>query len=179
MDTNKDGKISRDEMPEGATRRMFDNMVERFKLDPKKTYTMSELEQATGLGSGGSASSSGASSSSSTNPLSPMRFNGNRRGPGGPGRNGPATRAPSDGRPYRALEDVPDQYRSYDKDGDGQIGLYEWPRERIRDFLALDTNDDGFLTLSELRKAPSGGNREEPKRDEKKDEAAAQPSTSN
>src|SRR5262245_12655648 len=44
MDVNKDGKISRDEIPDGsATRRMFDNLIQKFNLDPKKTYTISEF----------------------------------------------------------------------------------------------------------------------------------------
>lgn len=146
MDTNKDGKVSREEMPEGATRRMFDNMVEKYKLDPKKTYTIQELEQVMGLG--GTAASNSLSGNSSSRPGSSRR---------GASRNGPTSRAPSDGRPFRALEELPEPYKSYDKDGDGQIGLYEWPRDRIREFIALDVNDDGFLTINELKKSSNAG----------------------
>lgn len=154
MDVNADGKVSRDELEEGsAKRRMFDGLVQKYKLDPKKTYTLKELEEAAGMsGSGGSGSSSGSSSGASR-PSDP------RRGPPSRGSMGSrSSRPPSDGRPYRTLEELPDKYRSYDKDGDGQVGLYEWPKDRIAEFLGLDRNDDGFLTISELKKpsAPNG-----------------------
>jgi Ca2+-binding EF-hand superfamily protein len=172
MDVNKDGKITRDEIPEGATKRLFDNMVEKYKLDPKKTYTIAEFEQAAGMG--GSAPSS-PNGSNQLNSNSSSRFGGSRRSfgpsPGsGPSRYGLPSRAP-DGRPSRGVEELPEPYRTYDKDGDGQIGLYEWPRDRIREFVALDVNDDGFLTINELKKSSNGGatGRETPK--EKKDEA--------
>ena len=48
LDTNKDGKISRAEVPEGALRGMFDRMVEKYKLDAEKTYTREELEKIIG-----------------------------------------------------------------------------------------------------------------------------------
>jgi outer membrane protein assembly factor BamB len=48
FDTNKDGKVARSEIPEGPTRRVFDNLVEQHKLDPAKTYTVAELRQAIG-----------------------------------------------------------------------------------------------------------------------------------
>jgi hypothetical protein len=42
------------------------------------------------------------------------------------------------------------QYVPLDQDGDGQIGLYEWPREKLAEFQKLDSNKDGFLTPEEL-----------------------------
>jgi hypothetical protein len=154
MDVNGDGKVSRDELEDGsAKRRMFDGLVEKYKLDPKKTYTLKELEEAAGM------SSSGSSGSTSGSPSSAYRPNDTRRGPPSRGSTGSRSSRPaSDGRPYRALEELPDKYRSYDKDGDGQVGLYEWPKDRIAEFLGLDRNDDGFLTISELKKptAPNG-----------------------
>jgi hypothetical protein len=50
---------------------------------------------------------------------------------------------------------LPDDYRSRDTDGDGQIGLYEWPRSDYAGFRRLDLNDDGFLTPRELLRGPS------------------------
>lgn len=50
FDTNKDGKVTRAEIPEGPTRRVFDRLVEQHKLDADKTYTVAEFRTATGLG---------------------------------------------------------------------------------------------------------------------------------
>jgi Ca2+-binding EF-hand superfamily protein len=42
-------------------------------------------------------------------------------------------------------------YASLDRDLDGQIGLYEWKEagRRIAEFLPMDLNNDGFLTVDE------------------------------
>ncbi len=45
---------------------------------------------------------------------------------------------------------LPAEYQSLDKDGDGQIGLYEWARSQYAEFKKLDKNHDGFLTPKEL-----------------------------
>ena len=49
---------------------------------------------------------------------------------------------------------LPAKYRRRDKDGDGQIGFYEWNWRDSAEFSTLDLNDDGFLTPRELG-APS------------------------
>jgi Ca2+-binding EF-hand superfamily protein len=47
---------------------------------------------------------------------------------------------------------LPDWFKRYDTDGDGQIGLYEWKAagQPLARFLALDLNGDGFLTADEV-----------------------------
>jgi len=47
---------------------------------------------------------------------------------------------------------LPDWFRQYDTDGDGQIGLYEWKAagQPIARFLEMDLNGDGFLTPDEV-----------------------------
>jgi hypothetical protein len=52
--------------------------------------------------------------------------------------------------PVRVTAELPSQYRSLDKDKDGQIGVYEWPRDDLDTFQKLDRNRDGFLTPVEL-----------------------------
>jgi hypothetical protein len=197
LDVNGDGKVSRDELPEGSSQRgMFDRLVTQYKLDPSKTYTLKELEDASGLGgasgsgssgdsrSGGSSRSNDSRGGGSGSSGGPPRFGDSRRGFGGSGGSSRgfggggtgsrSTRTPSDGRPYRALEELPGEYRSYDKDGDGQVGLYEWPKDRIRDFIALDKNDDGFLTIIELKK-PTSSNAERDRASEKEKESEPKP----
>ncbi len=60
----------------------------------------------------------------------------------------------------RVTQDLPADYREKDKNGDGQIGLYEWDRKAFSHFYALDRNGDGLLTPDELiaatKKSPSG-----------------------
>jgi LCCL domain/EF hand len=45
---------------------------------------------------------------------------------------------------------LPKEYQAFDKNGDGQIGLYEWDRAKYAEFKRLDKNHDGFLTPQEL-----------------------------
>lgn len=49
-----------------------------------------------------------------------------------------------------AMPELPSEYASRDKNGDGQIGLYEWDRKKFAEFTKLDKNGDGFLTAVEL-----------------------------
>ena len=50
----------------------------------------------------------------------------------------------------RVTKDLPTDYREKDKNGDGQIGLYEWDRKAFAQFFDLDRNGDGLLTADEL-----------------------------
>ncbi|MEK6258220.1 MAG: EF-hand domain-containing protein [Planctomycetota bacterium] len=50
----------------------------------------------------------------------------------------------------RFAPSLPAEYKARDKNGDGQIGLYEWDRAKYAEFAKLDKNGDGFLTAAEL-----------------------------
>jgi len=69
----------------------------------------------------------------------------------GSGRPGSEAQAkPATGR-TRAPQ-LPEEYASKDTNGDGQLGLYEWPRTDFATFQKLDLNNDGFVTAAELTK---------------------------
>jgi hypothetical protein len=53
----------------------------------------------------------------------------------------------------RVTLNLPDGYRSQDRNGDSQIAFYEWPRSDLAGFERLDRDNDGFLTPFELHKA--------------------------
>lgn len=72
----------------------------------------------------------------------------------------PATPSP------KKLADLSESIQELDKDRDGQLGLYEWPREKLAEFKTLDTNKDGFLTPAELVAGQKKAN-ESPKSDKK------------
>mgnify|MGYP002822343512 CR=1 FL=1 len=46
--------------------------------------------------------------------------------------------------------DLDEQWKANDINGDGQIGLYEWDRAKLVEFLRLDRNGDGLLTPREI-----------------------------
>lgn len=48
------------------------------------------------------------------------------------------------------VPELPSEFNSRDKNGDGQIALYEWDRKKYSEFIKLDKNGDGFLTPAEL-----------------------------
>ena len=63
----------------------------------------------------------------------------------------PTPRAVPD-RPAQAKPNLPDWFYKFDIDQDGQVGLYEWKKmgRLTADFLEIDTNNDGFITAAEL-----------------------------
>jgi hypothetical protein len=67
----------------------------------------------------------------------------------------------------QTLADLPKNIRVLDEDKDGQIGLYEWPKTKIKQFTALDSNSDGFLTPDELAAAAKKEAADKASRDQK------------
>jgi hypothetical protein len=50
----------------------------------------------------------------------------------------------------KTLADVSKSLQELDKNSDGQLGLSEWPRDKLAEFKTLDADNDGFLTPAEL-----------------------------
>src|SRR6185369_4180016 len=56
---------------------------------------------------------------------------------------------------YRAgklPKELPGWFKELDTEAEGQVALYQWKRSGrpIEDFLAMDRNNDGFLTVEEV-----------------------------
>ncbi len=66
---------------------------------------------------------------------------------------------PDEPRPqYRAGKlppNLPEWFAQLDRDGDGQVGLYEWTDRPMEEYLELDRNADGFITIEEAEHAAS------------------------
>ncbi len=124
LDRNEDGRIAGDELT-----KMDGRMRERFReagIDPEKEIEKEKF-------------------------LSSMKDRDNRRGDGDRNsKDRPAKDAPKP----RVLLPLPATFSAADKNGDNQIGLYEWDRAKFAEFVTLDRNGDGFLTARELDDAP-------------------------
>ena len=158
FDKNGDGKVTPSEVPE-SMRSIYRRIVERAGLDPDKPVRIEEasekIEQkvvkklAEEEGIQVSVTITGA------RPKLYIRW---------PGQQGPPSKVVGRGLPpikpriRRNGESggtkLPAEYAEFDRDKDGQIGLYEWPRRRLAEFLKLDKNEDGFLTPRELGVRP-------------------------
>lgn len=176
FDQNNDGIVRPDEVPE-RMRSIYRRLVERAGLNPDEPVRLEEIESgvrraaqqavAEELGSRPAVTVTGA------RPRLFIRWPGQQQPPAElKGRGLPPIRkrtAPQEA----SSSKLPSSYQSYDRDRDGQIGLYEWPRARIREFLELDKNRDGFLTPIELerpeRSAPSESGRDSEEEREEED----------
>lgn len=66
--------------------------------------------------------------------------------------------SPSDraaGTSWEFTRDLPSDFASMDRDGDEQVGLYEWPVGDVQRFLRTDRNGDGFITPREAERSGS------------------------
>jgi Ca2+-binding EF-hand superfamily protein len=138
LDKNGDGYLSYDEMPEDlrADRNRWD--VDRnglIDLNEFKSYYYYKLQQdraATPQGQAG-VYSLGASQAAPAPAVDDKRKTGVYR---------------SDNLP----KELPPWFKQLDTDHDMQIGLYEWKAggRSIEEFMRIDRNNDGFLTVDEV-----------------------------
>jgi hypothetical protein len=146
LDTNGDGLLNYDEMPE-------DLRAERDRWDTNKdgAIDLAEFKEYV-----------------KTRAAQRRAENGRGNSPGSPntGDGGGVQPIVIPEAPTPTEEDEPKQvvyrrgklpkeaesfFRQHDKDGDGQIGLYEWKNsgQPLETFFAMDRNGDGFVTVEE------------------------------
>ncbi len=156
-DKNGDGLLNNDEMPENlkAEKEKWDKNGDGFiDLNEFKEFIKArgeQMRQENGWPSGGPG---GANGGGGLIPISPE------------------TPVPVEDEPKRVVyragklpKELPAWFAQYDKDGDGQIGLYEWKLtgRSLDEFFKMDRNGDGFLTVEEVlryeaeQKKGSGG----------------------
>lgn len=143
-DRNGDGVLNNDELPDNlkAERDKWDaNKDGLIDLAEFKEYMKGRMDQiraemsaAAGAPSAGGAT--GALPMLPTGPITPEE-------------------EPKKVVVYRAgklPKELPPWFTQYDKDGDGQIGLYEWKTTGLplKQFTDMDRNGDGFVTVEEV-----------------------------
>ncbi|MBI1348458.1 hypothetical protein GC163_19465 [bacterium] len=122
LDRDNDGRIAGEELS-----RLDDRMKERFKeagLDASREVSRDAFIRGMQQRSENSS-----------------RGGGDSRGSRGSSRPAPKP---------KVVQGLPTKFAPFDQNGDNQIGLYEWERAKLSEFLQLDRNGDGFLTAREL-----------------------------
>jgi Ca2+-binding EF-hand superfamily protein len=144
FDKNGDGVLNYDEMPDNlkAEKDKFDtNKDGMIDLNEFKEFIKARGEQMRnemGMGNGASAGAGGGMMPGL--PMAPAKL-------------------PDEEEPKRVVyragklpKELPPWFQQIDKDGDGQIGLYEWKNSGrpLDEFFKIDKNGDGFLTVEEV-----------------------------
>ena len=170
-DTNKDGKLSREEVSSSdRMARSFDeNDTNKDGFVTADEFTAS-MKAKMASGSWGRSSRGGPPPTTPSTPVVPESgttytpsptpdYSRGDRGDRGSSR--PETvktdkKAEEEKKPFVARygnlpKEVPSWFNDLDGDQDGMIGLYEWRRDKraINEFVAMDLNGDGYLTADE------------------------------
>ena len=164
LDRNQDGRIDGDEiqrMPGPLRDGMRNAGIDLSRGISQDEFTrqmprmMEEMRRRRdeGGGFGGRSSGGEGGGGDGRGPSDYRRPDDRRRdsGPGSRGRQAPPKPTRWKAKPReRVTFDLSESWRASDFNGDGQIGLYEWDRAKLSEFLKLDTNHDGLLTPREI-----------------------------
>lgn len=143
FDKNGDGVLNYDEMPDNlkAEKDKFDtNKDGMIDLNEFKEFIKARGEQMRNEMGGGNGANAGAGGFMPGLPTAPIKL-------------------PEEEEPKRVVyragklpKELPPWFQQIDKDGDGQIGLYEWKNSGrpLDEFFKIDRNGDGFLTVEEV-----------------------------
>ena len=102
------------------------------------------------------ASAAGTSTTALSSTASPGTASGSTAGSGAYARSAGSSPA------FQFARQLPEQWQPLDRDGDRQIGLYEWDRTKRPEFFRRDLNNDGFLTPRELHSSVVSGSQAAP-----------------
>jgi len=162
LDRNRDGRIDGDEiqrMPGPIRDGMRNAGIDLSRGISQDEFTrqmprmMEEMRRRREEGGGfsGRPPGGGGGAGDGRGPSDYRRPDDRRRDSGSPGRGAVAKPTRWKAKPReRVTFDLDETWRASDFNGDGQIGLYEWDRAKLSDFLRLDTNHDGLLTPREI-----------------------------
>lgn len=139
-DKNQDGVIAIDELPEDHALR---NEREKYDTNKDGVYNLEEFKAYVNVRMAGMTGNAP--------PQNPMP--GDTKTPN-PREDNDPDRRPTIVRPANLPRDLPSWFAELDRNGDrdGQVGLYEWKEggKKITEFLTMDLNNDGFLTVEEF-----------------------------
>jgi len=141
FDTNGDGLLNKDEMPEALKAELDkwdtnkDGFIDRTEF---KAYFQADLQRRLAENGGWNPNWQGGGMSDPMMPPAPVEEE--------------EVKKPTVYRAGNLPQGIPDWFARYDTDGDGQIGLYEWKStgESLDKFREIDRNNDGFITIDEV-----------------------------